>query len=305
MRSRFFLAIALFPALLALPTGSASAQTVIKVVANGIAITSYDIAQRTRLKQIANEKGGSKAATDELIDEAVQLYEAKQRGVQISDTDVNNAFNGIAKQVKLSPTQFVQALSQQGVNASTLKSRLRAQMAWHALVQARMQRAAAFGTKEVEDQLAKAGKPTEDTTTTEFILKQILFVVPKGSSAGYIAQRRREAEALRIRFTGCEKAVAQTSGLRDVAVRDLGRRNSAEMTGAQGTAIKVTPVGKATAPNTTDQGVELIAVCAKKQIQGQSAARQAVEDKLSQKQGEQVASDYLKELKGKAVIEYR
>jgi peptidyl-prolyl cis-trans isomerase SurA len=180
-------------------------------------------------------------------------------------------------------------------------------MAWHALVQARMQRAAAFGAKEIEDQLAKAGKPTTDekTTSTEFILKQILFVVPKGSSAGYVAQRRREAEALRIRFTGCEKAVDQTSGLRDVAVRDLGRRNSAEMDGPQGTAIKATPINKTTPPNTTDQGVELIAVCSKKQVAGQSAARFKAENTLAQKQGETVAADYLKELKGKAVIEYR
>jgi peptidyl-prolyl cis-trans isomerase SurA len=282
----------------------ASAQTVIKIVANGIAITSYDIAQRTRLKQIANEKGGTKAATDELIDEAIQLYEAKRVGVTVSDEEVNNAFNSIAKQVKLTPSQFTQALGQQGVSAGTLKSRLRAQMAWHTLVQARAQRAAAVGSKEIEEQLAKAGTPKEETTS-EFILKQILFVVPKGSSSGYVAQRRREAESFRIRFNGCDDAIAQTKGLRDVAVRDLGRRNSAELAGAQGNAIKATAIGKTTPPNTTDQGVELIAVCSKKQVQGATMARQEVENKLAQKQGEEVAAAYLKELKDKAVIEYR
>jgi peptidyl-prolyl cis-trans isomerase SurA len=177
-------------------------------------------------------------------------------------------------------------------------------MAWHTLIQARMQRAAAFGTKEIDEQLAKAGQPKEQTTS-EFILKQILFVVPKGSSSGYVAQRRREAESFRIRFNGCEKAIAQTNGLRDVAVRDLGRRNSTELSGAQGNAIKATAVGKTTPPNTTDQGVELIAVCDKKTVRGATAARQEVENKLAQKQGEQVAQDYLKELKAKAVIEYR
>ena len=304
MRPGFFVAIALTLAFGAFQAPSASAQTVIKVVANGTAITSYDISQRSRLKQIANEKGGTKAATDELIDEAIQLYEAKRLGVTVSDADVNNAFNSIAKQVKLSPTQFAQALGQQGVNASTLRSRLRAQMAWHQLVQARAQRAAAVGSKEIEEQIAKGGKPKEETIS-EFILKQILFVVPKGSSSGYVAQRRREAESFRIRFTGCDRAIAQTSGLRDVAVRDLGRRNSQELTGAQGNAIKATAVGKTTSPNTTDQGVELIAVCAKKEIQGQSTVRMDVENKLAQKQGEEVAAAYLKELKGKAVIEYR
>ncbi len=304
MRSRILPALALTLAFHALEVAPASAQTVIKVVANGIAITSYDIAQRARLKQIANEKGGTKAATDELVDEAIQLYEAKRVGVTVGDAEVNNAFDSIAKQVKLSPTQFTQALGQQGVNASTLKSRLRAQIVWHTLVQARAQRAAAFGSKQIEDQLAKVGQPKEEAAF-EFILKQILFVVPKGSSGGYVAQRRREAEAFRIRFTGCDKAIEQTKGLRDVAVRDLGRRSSTDLAGPQGNAIKATAIGKTSPPNATDQGVELIAVCAKKEVQGQSTARLEVENKLAQKQGEEVATTYLKELKGKAVIEYR
>jgi peptidyl-prolyl cis-trans isomerase SurA len=126
----------------------------------------------------------------------------------------------------------------------------------------------------------------KEVTTSEFILKQILFVVPKGSSSGYAAQRRREAESFRIRFGGCDKAVAQSSGLRDVAVRDLGRRNSTDLAGQNGDAIKATPVGKTTPPNTTDQGVELIAVCSKRWIQSQSAAREDVESKLAQKQDE-------------------
>ncbi len=282
---------------------AANAQTTIKVVANGVPITSYDISQRARLKTIANEKGGTKGATDELIEEALMLYEGKQRGVAVPEIAVENAFNDIAKQVKLSPSQFGAALSQQGVNPKTLKSRLRAQIIWYSLVQQRMARATPVSSKDVDKELATEG--TKQVTTSEFILKQIIFVVPKGSSAGYKAQRKREAEAFRLRFAGCEKAVEQSKGLRDVAVRDMGRRNTSELTGPSGEAIKKTPIGKTTPPNTTDNGVELVAVCSKRDMQSESQARAAIEYKLAQKVGGEVAKEYLKELKDKAVIEYR
>jgi peptidyl-prolyl cis-trans isomerase SurA len=283
----------------------AGAQTSIKVLANGIPITSYDISQRTRLKTLANEKGGSKGATDELIEEALMLYEGKQRGVGVPEVAVENAFNDIAKQVKMSPAQFGQALSQQGVNPKTLKGRLRAQIIWYSLVQQRMQRASPVSSKDVDKELAAGGAAKKQVTTSEFILKQIIFVVPKGSSSGYTAQRRREAEAFRLRFAGCERAVELSKGLRDVAVLDMGRRNSQELNGPQGEAIKKTPVGKTTAPSTTDKGVELIAICSKRDMQSESTARAQIEYKLAQKVGGDVAKEYLKELKDKAVIEYR
>jgi peptidyl-prolyl cis-trans isomerase SurA len=280
-----------------------AAQTAIKVVANGIPITSYDISQRARLKALANEKGGTKAATEELIEEALMLYEGKQRGVAVPEVAVENAYNDIAKQVKLSPSQFNQALTQQGVNPKTLKSRLRAQIIWYSLVQQRMARASQISSKDVAAELEAEGK--KQITTSEYILKQIIFVVPKGSSSGYVAQRKREAESFRLRFAGCEKAVEQAKGLRDVAVRDMGRRSTSELTGPVGEAIKKTPVGKATAPNATESGVELVAVCSKRDLQSESQARAAVEFKLAQKAGGEVAKQYLQELKDKAVIEYR
>lgn len=299
-----FLSLAFAAAAFSAAAPPAHAQTTIKVIANGIPITSYDISQRVRLKTIANEKGGTKGATDELIEEALMLYEGKQRGVAVPDIAIENAYNEIAKQVKLSPTQFGQALSQQGVNPKTLKSRLRAQIIWFSLVQQRMQRASPVSSKDVDKEIA-AGEGKKQVATSEYILKQIIFVVPKGSTSGYTAQRRREAESFRLRFAGCANAVEQSKGLRDVAVRDMGRRNTSELTGPQGEAIKKTLVGKTTPPNTTDNGVELVAVCSKRDMQSESQARAAVEYKLAQKVGGDVAKDYLKELKDKAVIEYR
>ena len=150
---------------------------------------------------------------------------------------------------------------------------------------------------------AKGG--ADKQRTVELTLKPIIFVVPKGSSAAYKAQRRREAEAFRGRFGGCDKAVEQAKLLKEVVVRKLGRRTSNELSGDDGKDVQNTPSGKATRPRETDAGVELIAVCSTRELESNAAARSEVEMKLTLEHSKSVADDYLKELREKAVIEYR
>ena len=51
--------------------------------------------------------------------------------------------------------------------------------------------------------------------------------------------------------------------------------------------------------------VALVAVCATRSINGDSLARSDIENKLMAEQTKGVGDDYLKELRGKAVIQYR
>ena len=60
-------------------------------------------------------------------------------------------------------------------------------------------------------------------TATEYMLQQVIFVVPAGERAATLGKRKREAEAMRPRFTGCETTRQFAKGLIDVTVRDLGR----------------------------------------------------------------------------------
>ena len=55
------------------------------------------------------------------------------------------------------------------------------------------------------------------------MLQQVIFVVP-AEERGNIGKRKREAEAMRARFTGCERTREFAKGLIDVTVRDLGRK---------------------------------------------------------------------------------
>ncbi|MCC6981992.1 MAG: peptidylprolyl isomerase [Bauldia sp.] len=280
----------------------AFAQTTIKIIVNGLPITSYDINQRVRILRISGGSATTQNAQRELIDEAVQIAEARRRGISVSESQVENAFATIARGINMSAAQLTSALSGEGIAASSLKSRIRAQIAWSLLVQQRLAREGVRNDDIVAALFAEGNQAA--LTTTEYVLQQIIFVVPSGSSSSFTQQRRREAENYRLRYSGCATAIQQASALRDVVVRDIGRRMASELSGAQGQAVTSTAIGSATRPVQTENGFELIGVCDKRDIQSTADARTAVENRLTLAKGQEVGQEYLAELRAAAIIQY-
>lgn len=276
----------------------------IPVLVNDVPITAYDIGQRVRIMKLGGGKATQQAAMEELIDETLEMIEGERRHVIVPDAQVDGAFASIGQRLKLSPPAFAKALAGEGIDASSLKKRLRAQMTWQQLVQQRTLSKAQIKGADITAALADKGDPNA-LKITEYTLQQIVFVVPTGSPTSLFAQRRREAEAYRGRFAGCDQSLAQAKLLRGVVVKDIGRRDSSQLVGPGGDAIAKTPVGKASPPNQIEQGIELIAVCATRDIQSTSVARDAVENDLYLKQAAGFGKDYLKELRDRAIISYR
>lgn len=282
----------------------AGAQSSIRVLVNGDIITSYDIGQRARLLPLFGNKGGEKAATEELIDETLKLQEARKRGLRVPDEQVDASFAGMGKDRKLSPKQLASELGRIGIAADSMKRWIKAQMIWQRLVQARVRREGQVKSSDIMAAMLEKGGP-EDITMTEYVLQQIIFVVPGGSSKDYVAQRRREAEGFRLRFPGCEGSLAQAKTLKGVVVRDFGRRDSTQLKGPQGDEIKTTELGKTTRPFQSDSGIELVAVCSKRDFKSNAAAVSEIESQLKFEQAKVLGEDYLKELRDAAVIQRR
>src|SRR3954451_11477521 len=102
-----------------------------QVLVNEEAIIRFDISQRLKLMAMAREKGGIKEATDQLINEVIEIADAKKHGIAIAEVRVEQAYAQISKNIKQlgTPERLNQALASQGVVPETLKRRLRAQMA--------------------------------------------------------------------------------------------------------------------------------------------------------------------------------
>src|SRR5262249_2822301 len=74
---------------------TAAAQVV--VVANGSPITEYDIQQRMKLDAMSSHKSPDRQEViNALIDDRLKIAKAKVYGLEVSDSDVNSAFESIA-----------------------------------------------------------------------------------------------------------------------------------------------------------------------------------------------------------------
>jgi len=282
----------------------AAAQQVV-VVVNGSPITAIDIAQRSKLIQISTHKTPTRQEVlDELIDERLKLNVAKRYQLEITDKEVDAAFKNIATRAGSTPEKFGQALAAQGISVDMVKDRIKADMGWSQIIRGKFQTAFEIREKDILDTLNSERKD-QPAVGYEYTLRPILLIVPRGSSDETVESRRREAEGLRTRFQSCDEGIQLARGLRDVAVRDTVIRTSGDLSAQLREILDKTPEGHLTSPETTAQGIEVFALCSKREISSELPGKREVREKILQERFVEQGKRYLKELRAHAMIEYR
>jgi len=304
--SKYLRPAALAAALLWVCAGSAQAQQVL-VMVNGDPITHFDVEQRMKLVQMSGQKSPDRQATiQELIDEKIKIQLLKKFVIESMDQDVENAYANMARRMRTTPAGFTEQLAKSGIGPGTLKQRIKAEITWNQIVRGRFQSTLQVNDKDV---LAKmeANKPDESKMVGyDYTLRPIVFIVPRGSPPGVLEQRKKEADALRARFQSCEEGVALARGQRDIAVRAPITKSSTDLAPELRAILEKTEIGKLSAPEVTSQGIEVYALCSKKQSSADnSPGKKEVRDELFSEQFKAVSTRYLKELRSQAMIEYR
>src|SRR5579885_3435359 len=193
------------------------AQAQVALLVDGQPITALDIEQRTKFIEMSTHKTPTRQEViDGLIDELLEIREAKRYTIDPSDSDVNDAFNNIASNMGVDAQKLSQILANGGASAATLKQRLRA-----------------------------------------------------------------------------------------VAVRDPVIKSSADIPEALRGILDNTEVGHLTPPEQTDEGIQMFAVCSKKESKNDSPAMQKMRDQLFEQKFGAQAKRYLANLRRAAMIEYK
>ncbi|MBS0246747.1 MAG: SurA N-terminal domain-containing protein [Proteobacteria bacterium] len=284
-------------------TGVARAQVV--VIANGSPITELDIAQRSKLMAAGAHKAPSRQAViNELIDDRLKIAKGKYYGLEVSDKEVDNAFNNMAQRQHMSAAQFDQVLARSGISPSALKARLRAQLIWNQLVRGRFGTSLEVADADVANALRKADAAAS-VAGYVYTLYPVTVVVPSGSPPGVVDAKRREAENLRSRFVGCDAGVKLARGLRDVAVREPVTRTSADLPEQLRDVLAKLEVGRLSAPEATPQGWQMFAMCSKKETTADSPAKREMRDKLYNERFEAESKKFLEDIRRSAMIEYK
>jgi peptidyl-prolyl cis-trans isomerase SurA len=289
--------------MLAMPT-MVRAQVI--VVANGSPITEYDIQQRTKLESSSSHKNPTRQQIiNDLIDDRLKIARAKIYGLDVGDAEVNNAFEGMATRQHITPTQFAQVLERAGISPNTVKARIRAELTWQQLIRGKYSASLQVGESDVASALKDRSETEAPAVGYTYTLYPVVIVVARGSTEGTLAAKRSEAENLRGRFATCNEGLALARGLRDVAVRDPVTRNSADLTPQLRDMLGNIPVGRLTAPEVTAQGIQMFAVCGKKETTTESPLKRETREQIFTKRFESESKKYLDEIRKQAMIEYK
>lgn len=283
----------------AFPTAAIASD--IKITVNKAPITSLDISHRVAFLKLQRKKGNLNAiASDELIDEALKRAEIRRVGISIPDKAVDDAFNNFANGNKLKPAQLTDILNKSGVTAKHFKDYIRVSMGWGQTVGARFRATGPVTEQEaVRKMFDQSGKKP---SATEYMLQQVIFVVPAAKRGQIMGQRKKEATAMRARFNGCESTRQFATGLKDVTVRELGRFLAPELPPEWADMIKKTQAGAATGIRETEKGVEFIGVCRAKEVSDDKAAALSLRAGGNDKAAEELDKKYVQELRDKANI---
>lgn len=150
-------------------------------IVNGEIVTGTDIDQRLALIVSAN---GGKVAPDEmerlrlqvlrnLIDETLQIQEAKAASIEIDDQEVMQTFNRVAQQnFGQNPAALEKYLITIGSSSASLKRQIKGELAWQRLLRRNVQPFINIADGEVREMMdrMKAAKGTEEYRIGEIFL---------------------------------------------------------------------------------------------------------------------------------------
>jgi peptidyl-prolyl cis-trans isomerase SurA len=143
-----------------------------------------------------------KQVLDALVDERVQVTNARENGPKIDEAELDRAVTNVAVQNQMSIAQLRVRLQQQGIVFTTFRNNVRDQMLMERVREREVNQRIRISNEDIdkliEQRRAAAG------ASSQLNIAQILVTVPDGAAADVVAQRQARAEAALARVKGGE-----------------------------------------------------------------------------------------------------
>lgn len=259
------------------PPAPAAAQVV--AIVNGEPITVLDIAERTKLHRNSGRQNITrKEVVQELIEYKLKLQIAQRANIDPTAAEVDRAFANMAQRSGRSPAQFEQALVQGGVDVGRLKARIKADLAWQQYIQANASNIVVRDADLVAAMTARG--QNLQLKSTQYTMRQVIFVTRRGAPDQVKQARLKEAEALRARVTSCEQAAELARQYSEVVVKPPVRRLSSDLPVNLQKFLETLPDGRMTPPEVTVNGIEVVAICDRKEVPADISSNRELRNEL-------------------------
>ncbi|MGL5741326.1 MAG: peptidylprolyl isomerase [Legionella sp.] len=242
---------------------------VVAVVNNGV-ITASELNKQVELtkKQILAQKMQlpeesllRKQVLQHLIDVNVQLQMAKQHGLTVDDTELNQAIEKIASANHATLTQLREEIIRQGMTWNEYRENIRKEMLLTHLQQKAVGRDAAV-TNEQVDQYLKAEGGIVDRTALTYHIQNIVIPLSEEPTSSQVKKAKEKAELLLTKIKKGDDfsrlAIENSSGEFALEGGDLGDRHLAELPELFAKEVVNMKTGQVSGPLRAGNGFQLI-----------------------------------------------
>ena len=195
------------------PGGIVQLDRIVAIVNNEV-ITLNDLNDRMAVvvkqlqaqsTQLPPQDALRKQLLERMINDLVQMQEAKETGIKVDDATLDKTLQRIADENNLSMTEFRRRLEEDGVRWQKFREEVRGEVVVSRLREREVEGNVSVTEAEVDTQISLEAR--EATTDQEFRLAHILVLVPEQATSAQIeARRKRALQALAELRKGAEFA---------------------------------------------------------------------------------------------------
>lgn len=179
------------------------------ITVNDRVITQFELSQRIKLLELFRTPGDlNEAARTGLIEDRLKQQEMDRVGLNLPDAALQTALEEFAARGNLSLPQFLNLLSQNGVDQRTLRDFVQIGTSWRQYIRSRFGREVTITDADVERAIASRGSAT---TELQVLLSEIIIAAPPDRAAR--AQEVAELISNLRTFSEFEDAARQVSAL--------------------------------------------------------------------------------------------
>ena len=191
--------VSLAAALLLTPASPLEAREVegIAAIVNDEVISLYDVDQRVYLFFATSGLGKSPEMRERmraqvlrsLVDEKLQMQEAKRVEIEVEESEVEESMKRLASEGEMDMDGIQKFLDENDIQDDTLKTQLRAELAWNQFVRRSFGGRVKIGDQEIDEQYNKAVRAVNQT---RYLVSEILLNLDSFASEQQVAALSQE-----------------------------------------------------------------------------------------------------------------
>ena len=239
---------------------------------NGEIITATDVEQRIALVRMANNgEIPAEQATQirlqvfgQLIDEMLQIQEARTAEIAPEDAEIDQEFARIAASLRLSPEQFGQLLTAQGSSVASMRQQIRANLSWQNLIQRNINPFINVSEEEVQ---AMLDRMQSNRGLEEYRVGEIYLPTTPATLQAQLETARRIIEALSTGESSFQDQAQRLSQASSASVGgDLGWLRLAQLPASLAEAVQTMAPGQLAGPIESPGGISILYLIDKRRV---------------------------------------